>query len=300
MKNDIVLLTDFGLSTGYVGAMYGVIRSVDRELSVFDLTHEVRPFDVRQASDLLASTCRFWPEGTVFVSVVDPGVGTARRASVCRLRSGSFIVTPDNGTLTGMRDEILEIREIDESINRRPGSENESTFHGRDIFAYCAARLASGIIRFEEVGEEYGTGEIVTLKRPVPEVGAGTVHCVIGGAESNFGGISLELTAEEFSHSGIGYGDMTRVRIADPDGQTAFDGRILCAPSFGFVGDGEPVLYHGSTGPYMFISLNRRSFAHTYLPGLFVPGTRFGEYEVMITRAENTGESGAAAGGGQV
>ena len=110
----------------------------------------------------------FWPEGTVFVSVVDPGVGTGRRASVCLTGNGRFVVTPDNGTLDeiGRRFGIKAVREIDESVNRYKGnkwSRESDIFHGRDIFAYCGAKLASGRITLEEVGNEYSPEEIVKL-----------------------------------------------------------------------------------------------------------------------------------------
>ncbi len=129
---DIVLQSDFGLSTGYVASMYGVIRSIDKEIAVYDLNHEIRPFDMKQASQMLAATVKYWPADTVFVSVVDPGVGTARIPCVAELKSGQYIVTPDNGTLTDVAGQIEAVRKIDEKYNRRPGSEGESTFHGRD------------------------------------------------------------------------------------------------------------------------------------------------------------------------
>ena len=113
-KMDIVLQSDFGLSTGYVASMYGVIRSIDKEIAVYDLNHEIRPFDMKQASQMLAATVKYWPADTVFVSVVDPGVGTARIPCVAELKSGQYIVTPDNGTLTDVAGQIEAVRKIDE------------------------------------------------------------------------------------------------------------------------------------------------------------------------------------------
>ena len=100
---------------------------------------------------------------TVFVSVVDPGVGTPRKASVALLKDGNYVITPDNGTLTHVYYNvgIEAIREIDETKNRYQGTENVSVFHGRDLFAYTAAKLASGQITFEEVGESYSLDDIV-------------------------------------------------------------------------------------------------------------------------------------------
>lgn len=161
VKPCIAMQTDFGLGGG--GAMYGVCKTVDMELQVYDISHVIPKFNVQRASESLASVLPFWPKGTVFVSVVDPGVGTERRASVARTCNGYYIVTPDNGTLTDVNRKfgIEAIRVIDEKVNRLKGTEKTSIFHGRDLFAYCAARLASGVIDFAGVGPEYPVGEIV-------------------------------------------------------------------------------------------------------------------------------------------
>ena len=161
----IVLQTDFG---GTSAPMTGICKIVSRELQVYDLTHQVPKFNVQIAGKNVAETIPFWPEGTVFVSVVDPGVGTPRRASVAKTCNGYYVVTPDNGTLTAIQDTfgIEEIREIDQSINRYQGNEwsNKSDiFHGRDIFAYCGARLAAGVITYEQVGKSYPVTEIVRV-----------------------------------------------------------------------------------------------------------------------------------------
>src|SRR5699024_1072971 len=136
---------------------------VDRSLEIVDGTHEIPKFDTWSASYRLSQYMKFWPRGTIFVSVDDPGVGTKRRAAVARTKDGYYIVTPDNGSLTHIKKEmgIEEIREIDEGKNRLRGTEGVSIFHGRDLFAYCAAKLASGIIGFEQVGPAYSVEEIV-------------------------------------------------------------------------------------------------------------------------------------------
>jgi S-adenosylmethionine hydrolase len=290
-KMDIVLQSDFGLSTGYVASMYGVIRSIDKEIAVYDLNHEIRPFDMKQASQMLAATVKYWPADTVFVSVVDPGVGTARIPCVAELKSGQYIVTPDNGTLTDVAGQIEAVRKIDEKYNRRPGSEGESTFHGRDIFAYCAAKLASGIIRFDGegasgVGEAYPVSEIVKYSRVKPEITQGRVCCVIENYEANFGGIALGVTAEEFAGTGMKYGDSTRITISKK-GDVLYEDTVLYGASFGSVGIGEPILYHGSTGPYMFLSLNKKSFVGEYLTSLTRIGEDFAEYRVRIQKIES-------------
>ena len=141
----IVFQSDFGLKDGAVSAMKGVAMTVDSSLKLFDITHEIPAYNIWEAAYRLEQTVPYWPAGTVFVSVVDPGVGTDRKSVVLKTTSGHFIVTPDNGTLTLIAQSlgIAEIREIDEAANRRKGSEKSYTFHGRDVYAYTAARLAS-------------------------------------------------------------------------------------------------------------------------------------------------------------
>ena len=163
MKNALVFQTDFGLADGAVSAMYGVAHKVDSELKIFNLTHDIPQYNIWEASYRLIQTIMYWAEGTVFVSVVDPGVGTDRKSVVVKTATGQYIVTPDNGTLTHVKRMcgIVEAREIDENINRLPNSGASYTFHGRDVYAYTGARLAAGIIDFEGVGPKINLDEIV-------------------------------------------------------------------------------------------------------------------------------------------
>ena len=150
----LVLQTDFGLADGSVAAMKGVALTIEPRLVIHDLTHQIPPYDIREAALRLRQTIPWWPQGTVFVSVVDPGVGTERRAVVARTRSGHYVVTPDNGTLTWVADVlgIEAIRIIDPARHRLPGSDQSHTFHGRDLFVVVGARLAAGQITLNEVG----------------------------------------------------------------------------------------------------------------------------------------------------
>src|SRR5580692_8866870 len=122
-QNQIVVFqSDFGLKDGAVSAMKGVAMGVSSDLKLFDLTHEIPAYNIWEAAYRLQQTVPYWPAGTVFVSVVDPGVGTDRKSVVLKTTTGQFIVTPDNGTLTLIAESlgIAEIREIDETVNRRP------------------------------------------------------------------------------------------------------------------------------------------------------------------------------------
>src|SRR6476646_5280525 len=120
----VVFQTDFGLKDGAVSAMKGVAMGVSTELKLFDLTHEIPAYNIWEAAYRLEQTVPYWPTGTVFVSVVDPGVGTLRKSVVLKTKTGQYIVTPDNGTLTliAASQGIAEIRQIDEALNRRRNS----------------------------------------------------------------------------------------------------------------------------------------------------------------------------------
>ena len=151
VRKCVVFLSDFGMVDGAVSAMHAVADAVDETLRLEDLTHEIPQFNIWEASYRLIQALTYWKEGTVFVCVVDPGVGSNRKSVVALTKSGHYIVTPDNGTLTHVAREIgiVEVREIEEAVNRLKNSQSSYTFHGRDVYAYTAARLASSVISFE-------------------------------------------------------------------------------------------------------------------------------------------------------
>ena len=244
-KPILVFQTDFTYKEGAVSAMYGVVKTVDRELEIFDGTHELPQYDTWSASYRLLQCLPFWPKGTIYVSVVDPGVGTARRACVAKTKNGYYVVTPDNGTLTHVKDAfgIEEVREIDESVNRLRSTRGVSVFHGRDLFGYTAARLASGIISFEGVGPAYPTEEIVTHPILKPEAEEGHVRGIFEIDDPNFGNVWTNITHEEFEQAGFSYGDNVSVRIIH-GGETVFDETVPYFQSFGFVEKGRPMLYN--------------------------------------------------------
>ena len=129
--------------------------------------------------------------------VVDPGVGTHRRASVAKLKNGCYVVTPDNGTLTHLYYNIgIEaIREIDETVNRLKGTEGTSIFHGRDLFAYCAGKLAAGLIDFEGVGPEYPVREVVVHDKLFnPDVQPNCAQGIITQAIRQFGNLNTNIS----------------------------------------------------------------------------------------------------------
>ena len=266
MKPAILLQTDFSLSWGAVASMKGVMRQVDPQLDVVDLCHEIRTYDPWEASLSLAAVEPYWPKGTIFVSVVDPGVGTARRACAALLKDGNIIITPDNGTLTHMKIKpgIQEIREIDETINRFHPDEEVSVFHGRDLFGYCAARLASGIITFAEVGPEYPVDETVMAEEYFlhPSYEDGVWSAVLMTGLRHFGGVELNISNREWEAHRYPFGTMFQVEIYQ-EGKLVMDETIPYVQTFGDVKEGMPLLYRGSSS-YLSLDCNQASFMDRY------------------------------------
>lgn len=258
MKSLIVFQSDWTYAEGAVASTYGVIKSVDRELEIIDATHQIPQYDTWSASYRLYQYIDFWPKGTVFVSVVDPGVGTSRRACVAKTKNGYYIVTPDNGALTHVDKYfgIEEVRVIDETINRlhRPDNSYVSIFHGRDMFGYCAARLASGIINYEEVGPKYDVKEIVRHKIVEPKI---IDNQIVGSFEindPNFGNLWTNITLDMFKEFGFKSGDKVHSIIYKND-EVVFDKYIPYFDSFGKASKKEPMMYNNEINKMAFASV---------------------------------------------
>lgn len=247
MKPVLVFQTDFSYKEGAVPAMYGVVKSVDRELEIIDGTHEIPKFDTWSASYRLYQYMSFWPEGTIFVSVVDPGVGTPRKACVAKTANGYFVVTPDNGSLTHLKHwvGITDIREIDETVNRLRGKNTEevAVFHGRDLFSYCAAKLASGLITFEQVGFSYPVEEIISAPILEPALENGTIKGIFEINDPHFGNMWTNIPRSLFSEAGFEYGDYLFLTISN-QGKIVFNEEILFHQSFGFAKKGDVMIYN--------------------------------------------------------
>jgi len=260
----LVLQSDFGLNDGAVSSMHGVAKRVDIDLEIDDLTHGITPFQVLEGSYRLYQTVRFWPEGTVFVSVVDPGVGTNRKSVVVKTATGHLIVTPDNGTLTHIKQEygIVAVREIDETINRLKGSEDSHTFHGRDVYAYTGARLASGVIDFEQVGPQLEVEDIVEIQIDKPVVSEGHIEGTIEVPDIRFGHLWTNVNREMLDQAGFKLGDEIDVLISFK-GEKKYHGVVPYVRSFELVKPSEPLIYVNSM-LMVAIGLNFVNFATTY------------------------------------
>ena len=278
-KPILVFQTDFTYKEGAVSAMYGVVKTVDRELEIFDGTHEIPQYDTWSASYRLLQSLPFWPKGTIYVSVVDPGVGTSRRACVAKTKNGYYVVTPDNGALTHIKREfgIEEVREIDETVNRLQSTRGVAIFHGRDLFGYTAARLASGIIDFEGVGPTYPVDEIVEHEILEPVIEEGHVQGIFEIDDPNFGNLWTNIPLEDFNKSGFHYGDFVHTKIMYRD-TVVFEKDVLFHKSFGFAEVGAPMLYNNELMK-VSMAVTQGSLVHTY-------GLSFGaDWKVDFTKA---------------
>ena len=264
MGNALVLQSDFGTADGAVSAMYGVALGVDPSLRVFDLTHEIPQYDIWEASYRLIQTLAYWPAGTVFVSVVDPGVGSDRRSIVARTEGGQYVVTPDNGTLTHAKRlmGIAEARTIDETVNRLAGSGESYTFHGRDVYVYTGARLAAGVIAYEGVGPRVPVESLVELPVVESSYNGEQVSGTIDVLDVRFGSLWTNIPRTQFERLGIHHGDRVEVTIEN-DTRTVYRNFLTYARSFADVFVGEPLVYVNSLDS-MAVAINQGSFAKAY------------------------------------
>lgn len=256
--NALIIQADFA---GLV--MAGVAYSVSRELDIFNVRPLIPLYDIQAASSSLEYNSQSWPSGTVFVSVVDPGVGTSRKSVVLKTKDGKYFVSPDNGSLSGVASTygIEEVREIDESVNRIKDSGWSHTFHGRDVYSFTGARLAAGVISFDEVGPLLEP-KVIELQIPNAHLDGGTVYGVVIGGTGRLGNVSFNIDRHLFAGLKPSYGESFRVTIFHGD-EVAWGGDMPYVRSFGDVPIGENLLFVNSSGK-MSLAVNQGQFAGKY------------------------------------
>ena len=262
----VVFQSDFGLKDGAVSAMKGVAMGVSPDLKLFDLTHEIPAYNIWEAAYRLEQTVPYWPAGTVFVSVVDPGVGTTRKSVVMKTKTGQFIVTPDNGTLTLIASSlgIEEVRQIDEVLNRRKNSQESYTFHGRDVYAYTGARLAAGVISYEQVGMKLPSEVVMIPYQPAVKEGD-KIKGTISILDVQYGNIWTNIGGALFNQLGISFGSILHVEIFH-DQKKIYSGDMPYEQTFGAVEKNKPLAYLNSLLQLSF-ALNQGDFAKTFSVG---------------------------------
>ncbi len=264
MIRKLVFQSDFGLGDGAVSAMKGIAYCVDGNLLISDVTHDISPFNIWEASYRLSQVVDFWPEGTVFVSVVDPGVGSDRKSVVARLKGDRYVVTPDNGTLTHLflSGRVLEMREIDESLNRLQGSGESHTFHGRDVYAYTGARLASGVIGYEKIGERLELSSLVQIDKGKIQIKGSTITGTVEILDVRFGHLWTDITDSDLEAIKPVYGDKLNVVILHLE-RELYRGSVPFCKSFYDVNTGDELAYINSM-MNLAVGIHQESFAKLY------------------------------------
>jgi len=253
----IVFMTDFGVVDDSVAICRGVMYGIMPDVRVVDLTHQVPPFSIVDGSRFLYGATPYYPAGTVFVVVVDPGVGSSRKAIVAHSRKGQYFVLPDNGliTLVEERDGIDAVREIT-NPEWMIGSKLSSTFHGRDIFSPVGAHLARGD-DWTTVGPEMAVKDLVQLNLKVPKVDEHGLSAMVIATDGPFGNLVTNVEGSDFLKLDYQRGQEVTVRLGNKELKVKF------VKTFSNVRIGDPLLYIDSRG-HLALAVNQRSFAAIY------------------------------------
>ena len=250
----IALLTDYGNKDFYVGAMKGVIYSIYPEAIVVDITHQVTPYDIREGALILFRTEKEFPTGTIFVAVIDPGVGTSRKPIVLLTLDGKYFVGPDNGIFNFVLQEagVQKIYQIENPKWMRQAGVSK-TFHGRDIFVPVAAHLAAGW-PVEEVGPEI---KDYLLLSSFPAVRDGNRIKGEVTAIDHFGNVSLNIPVRLFKELDLKRGAELVVHLKEKKV------RMKWVTTYGDLPEGKGMLLISSTG-FLEIAVNRERAAGKY------------------------------------
>ncbi len=264
----IVFMTDFGVVDDSVALCRGVMYSIMPDVRIVDLTHEVTPFSILDGARFLYGATPYFPAGTVFVVVIDPTVGSTRKAIVARSKRGQYFVLPDNGllTLVEQRDGIDAVREIT-NPEWMIGSKMSSTFHGRDIFSPAGAHMARGD-DWTKVGPEMAVKDLVRLELKAATVDDRGLSATVIATDGPFGNLVTNVDAEDFLKLGYQRGQEVPVTVGGKEMKIKF------VKTFSDVPLGQPLLYIDSRGRFA-MAVDQGSFAATYgikpPVALFVP-----------------------------
>jgi S-adenosylmethionine hydrolase len=253
----IVFMTDFGVVDDSVAICRGVMYSIMPEVRIVDLTHQVTAFSILDGARYLFGATPYYPAGTVFVVVVDPGVGSTRKAIVAKSQRGQYFVLPDNGllTLVERRDGIAGVHEIT-NPDWMIGAKLSSTFHGRDIFSPAGAHLARGD-DWTQAGPEIPVKDLVRLDVKAAKFEGGSLSGEVIATDGPFGNLVTNVSAEEFLKLGYERGQEVPVKVGGKMMKMKF------VRTFSDVGLKEPLLYIDSRGR-LGLAVNQSSFAAVY------------------------------------
>jgi S-adenosylmethionine hydrolase len=253
----IVFMTDFGVVDDSVAICRGVMYSVMPSVRVVDLSHEVMPFSILDGARYLYGATPYYPAGTVFVVVIDPGVGSTRKAVIIRSKRGQYFVLPDNGliTLVAQRDGLDSTREIT-NTSWMIGKALSSTFHGRDIFSPAGAHLARGD-DWSQVGPTIDVNTLVKLDLQASKIDDQGLHGEVIATDGPFGNLVTNVDAEDFLKLGYQRGQTVPITISD----RKFD--LPFVKTFSDVPLHKPLIYIDSRGHFA-LAVNQGNFAATY------------------------------------
>jgi S-adenosylmethionine hydrolase len=253
----IVFMTDFGVVDDSVAICRGVMYSIMPDVRIVDLTHQVTPFSILDGTRFLYGATPYYPAGTVFVVVVDPGVGSTRKAIVARSKRGQYFVLPDNGllTLVEQRDGIEGVHEIT-NTDWMIGTKLSSTFHGRDIFSPVGAHVARGD-DWTKAGPEMPVASLVRLELKAARLDERGVTAEVIATDGPFGNLVTNLNAEDFLKLGYRHGQEVPVKLGNKEMKIKF------VRTFSDVALRQPLLYIDSRG-HLGLAVNRGSFAAAY------------------------------------
>jgi S-adenosylmethionine hydrolase len=253
----IVFMTDFGVVDDSVAICRGVMYSIMPEVRIVDLSHQVTPFSILDGARFLYGATPYYPAGTVFVVVIDPTVGSTRKAIVAKSKRGQYFVLPDNGllTLVEQRDGIEGVREIS-NPDWMIGTKMSSTFHGRDIFSPVGAHVARGD-DWRKVGPEMPVASLVRLELKAARLDERGVTAEVIATDGPFGNLVTNLDAEDFLKLGYQRGQDVPVSVGSKEMKVKF------VRTFSDVALGQPLLYIDSRGHFA-LAVNQGSFAAVY------------------------------------
>lgn len=251
----IVFMTDYGTLDDAVAICKGVMLSLSPDARIVDLTHQVTAYSVADGARYLARTSLYFPANTIFVGVVDPGVGTARRPIIAKSKRGHYFVVPDNGLLTLIedRDGIESAREITNPAWMLPGS-HSATFHGRDIFSPAAGHLARGD-NWNTAGP--AVPKLVRLALSSASLDARGIEGHVVALDGPFGNLITDIKADRFRELGYRLGDKVSIKLGDKTLEVPF------VSTFGDVPQGQPLLYIDSSN-LLSVAINQGNFAQVH------------------------------------
>jgi S-adenosylmethionine hydrolase len=259
----IGFMTDFDVKDDAVGICKAVMEGVAPGVRIIDITQQVTPFDIEEGARFLAGSAPYFAKDAVFVVVVDPTVGSKRKAIIAQSKVGQFFVLPDNGllTLVADRDGIVAAREITNPA-WMIGAALSSTFHGRDIFSPAGAHLARGD-DWTAAGPALDVSKLVRLDIRSATIDAAGLHGKVLGVDGPFGNLVLNVPAETFARLGYALGDAVPVTLGGSPYRFPF------VKTFSDVAVGSPLFYIDSRGR-LSLGINQRNFSETYK---IAPGT---------------------------